>query len=87
MYSDIHEWLRVFQNYVQFTRLIIQTSKPTSSSTKVQMFERSIQNNRFCFMEQAYKDGFIKGADYAVLDQWYRWIRVNEDIELDLIGQ
>ncbi|CAH1100662.1 unnamed protein product [Psylliodes chrysocephalus] len=85
MYSDIHEWLRVFQNYVQFTRLIIQTSKPTSSSTKVQMFERSIQNNRFCFMEQAYKDGFIKGADYAVLDQWYRWIRVNEDIELDLI--
>ncbi|CAG9865265.1 unnamed protein product [Phyllotreta striolata] len=85
MYSDIYQWLNVFQNYVQYTRLVIQTSKPSSPSTTVQMFERSIQNNRFCFMEQAYRDGFLHGADYAVLDQWYRWIRANEDIALDLI--
>ncbi|CAG9830688.1 unnamed protein product [Diabrotica balteata] len=85
MYSDVHEWLRVFQTYVQLTRLKIQTSKPSSSSTTVQMFERSIQNNRFCFLEQAYRSGYIHGADYSVIDQWYRWIRANEDIALDLI--
>ncbi|KAG5861415.1 hypothetical protein JTB14_012475 [Gonioctena quinquepunctata] len=85
MYSDITEWLRVFQSYVQFTRLMVQTTKPTSSSTTVQMFERSIQNNRFCFLEQAYRSGYLHGADYSVLDQWYRWIRANEDISLDLI--
>ncbi|XP_057669613.1 deoxynucleoside kinase-like isoform X1 [Diorhabda carinulata] len=85
MYSDVHEWLRVFQNYVQFTRLQIQTSKPSSPSTTVQMFERSIQNNRYCFMEHAYRSGLIHGADYAVLDQWYRWLKCNEDIALDLI--
>lgn len=87
MYTDIYEWLRVFQSYVLFTRLKIQTSAPSSPSTTVQMFERSIQNNRFCFLEQAYGSGYLHGADYAVLDQWYRWIRANEDISLDLIGK
>lgn len=86
MYTDIYEWLRIFQSYVLFTRLKIQTSPPRSHSTTVQMFERSIQNNRFCFLEQAYRSGYLHGADYAVLDQWYRWIRANEDIGLDLIG-
>ncbi|CAG9768511.1 unnamed protein product [Ceutorhynchus assimilis] len=85
MYNDIHQWLRVFQSYVQFTRLSVQTMLPQSSSTSVQMFERSIQNNRFCFMEQAHDNGYLHAADYAVLDQWYRWIRANVDISLDLI--
>lgn len=87
MYTDIYEWLRVFQSYVLYTRLKIQTSHPSKTSTTVQMFERSIQNNRFCFLEQAYRSGYLDGADYAVLDQWYRWIRANEDISLDLIGE
>lgn len=86
MYTDIYEWLTIFQSYVLFTRLKIQTSPPNNSFTTVQMFERSIQNNRFCFLEQAYSSGYLHGADYAVLDQWYRWIRANEDIGLDLIG-
>lgn len=37
-------------------------------------------------MEQAHDAGYLKGADYGVLDQWYRWIRTNIDIRLDLIG-
>ncbi|KAF7265807.1 deoxynucleoside kinase-like isoform X2 [Rhynchophorus ferrugineus] len=85
MYTDIHEWLKVFQSYVQFTRLKVQTTPPKSSSTRVQMFERSIQNNRFCFMEQASRDGYLHPADYSVLDQWFKWIQANVDISLDLI--
>lgn len=50
------------------------------------MFERSVQNNRFCFVEQAHQAGYLHSADYAILDQWYRWIRSNVDISLDLIG-
>lgn len=51
------------------------------------MFERSVQNNRFCFVEQAHQAGYLHSADYAILDQWYRWIRANVDIGLDLIGK
>ncbi|KAL1494974.1 hypothetical protein ABEB36_010472 [Hypothenemus hampei] len=85
LYSDIHEWLKVFQSYVQFTRLKIQTTPPKDCNTRVQMFERSIQNNRFCFMEQAFANGYLHSADYTVLDQWYKWLRTNVDISLDLI--
>lgn len=85
MYTDTKSWLKVFQSYVQLTRLQIQTTKPQSSSTTVQMFERSLQNNRYCFMEMAHQNGVMHAADFAVLDQWFRWIRANVDIGLDLI--
>lgn len=42
MYSDIHQWLKVFQSYVQFTRLKVQTTQPKDSNTRVQMFERYV---------------------------------------------
>ncbi|CAH1383211.1 unnamed protein product [Tenebrio molitor] len=85
MYSNIHQWLKVFQTYVQLTRLKVQTSKPTRPDTTVQIFERSVQNNRFCFVELAHKSGFLSDPDYAVLDQWYQWIHNNINISLDLI--
>lgn len=86
MYSDIPKWLNIFQSYVQLTRLELQTSKPSSNNIRVQMFERSIQNNRYCFLEHAYRNGTLHEADYSVLDHWFRWIRSSVDIDLDLIG-
>lgn len=87
LYTDINKWISVFQSYVQLTRLKVQTTKAKNPETTVQIFERSIQNNRFCFLEHAYRKGSLSSADYAVLDQWYRWIRANVDINLDLIGK
>ncbi|EFA08299.2 Deoxynucleoside kinase-like Protein [Tribolium castaneum] len=85
MYSDIAQWLKVFQNFVQLSRLKVQTSKPKNPNTTVQIFERSLQNNRFCFVELARKGGYLSGPDYAVLDEWYQWIQNNININLDLI--
>lgn len=87
LYSDIHKWHNTFQMYVQLTRLKIQTTPPKNSSTTVQMFERSVQNNRYCFVEQAYKSGILHGADYTILNEWYKWAKKNCDIDLDLIGK
>lgn len=79
------QWQNTFQSYVQLSRLKVQTSPPKYKTTHVQMFERSIQNNRYCFLEVAYQNG-MHSAEYAVLDKWYRWFRENADISLDLIG-
>lgn len=46
MYSDIHQWLKVFQSYVQFTRLKVQTTPPKDSNTRVQMFERFVVTSK-----------------------------------------
>ncbi|KAJ3646816.1 hypothetical protein Zmor_024386 [Zophobas morio] len=85
MYSNINQWLKVFQTYVQLSRLKVQTSKPKNPDTTVQIFERSLQNNRYCFVELARKSGSLSEPDYAVLDEWYKWIQNNININLDLI--
>jgi len=85
LYTDINKWYNTFQMYVQLTRLKVQTTKQSSPMTTVQMFERSVQNNRYCFVEQAYNNSLLHDANYAIIDQWYRWIRENVDINLDLI--
>lgn len=80
------QWQNTFQSYVQLSRLKVQTTPPKYKTTNVQMYERSIQNNRFCFLEMAHENG-LHNAEYSVLDKWYRWIRENADISLDLVGK
>nr|CAD7588264.1 unnamed protein product [Timema genevievae] len=82
LYQDINRWNFVFQNFVQLSRLNIQTR---STDKKVQMFERSLQNNRFCFVEMARKKKQLSEPEYTVLCEWYNWISNNIDIQLDLI--
>ncbi|CAB3386186.1 Hypothetical predicted protein [Cloeon dipterum] len=82
LYSDLTKWNLTFQHMVQLSRVNIQTS--TSSKT-VQMFERSVQNNRYCFGEMAYKGGLLSDVEYTIFDKWYSWVSDNTDIGLDLI--
>ncbi|KAL0281584.1 UNVERIFIED_CONTAM: hypothetical protein PYX00_002523 [Menopon gallinae] len=84
LYEDMAKWSATFQSYVQLTRMQIQSSTP-NEGVKVQMFERSVQNNRYCFLENSYRNGLVLPAQYAVLCKWYEWIEENVDISLDLI--
>ncbi|XP_077291370.1 thymidine kinase 2, mitochondrial-like [Arctopsyche grandis] len=85
VYNDLSKYNFAFQHYVQLTRLQIQTSPPASEKTEVKMFERSVQNNRYCFVENAHKSKFLADCEYEVLKAWYDWIENNVDISLDLI--
>lgn len=84
-YQDSAKWSSTFQSYIQLTRTQVQITRP-KSGTKIQMFERSVQNNRYCFLENSHKSGFILSPEYAVLCKWYEWIEDNVDISLDLIS-
>ena len=67
---------------MQLTRLQL-LKKPTSCSVKI--IERSIQNNRFCFLENARKEGSLSGAELEVLVSWYDWMDSSIGLPLDLI--
>jgi len=82
LYEDPKRWSFQFQSYVQLTRLQLLNKKTTSS---VKIIERSIQNNRFCFLENAKKDGSLSGAELEVLFSWYNWLDTNLGLPLDLI--
>jgi len=82
LYEDPKRWSFQFQSYVQLTRLQLLKQK-TSSSVKI--IERSIQNNRYCFLENAREEGTLNGEELAVLTAWYDWVNTNLSIDLDLI--
>ncbi|XP_053607724.1 deoxynucleoside kinase-like [Plodia interpunctella] len=85
VYTDLHKWTFPFQHYVHLTRLKIQTSPPSNTNITVKMFERSVQNSRFCFVENAKNHKFLHDAEYQVLTSWYEYVEKNLDIALDLI--
>ncbi|XP_046393867.1 thymidine kinase 2, mitochondrial-like [Ischnura elegans] len=82
LYEDLSGRNFLFENYVQLCRLGLQAHK---NSFEVQVIERSLQNNRFVFIEEAYKDNLLTGPEYAVLCKYYEWMTSNMDISLDLI--
>ena len=75
-------WSFQFQSYVQLTRLQL-LKKPSNCSVKI--IERSIQNNRYCFLENARKEGSLCGAELEVLVSWYDWLNSTIGVPLDLI--
>lgn len=82
LYEDPKRWSFQFQSYVQLTRLqLLKQSTPCS----VKIIERSIQNNRYCFLENARDEGSLNGEELAVLTAWYDWVNTNLSIDLDLI--
>ena len=51
----------------------------------MKIIERSIQNNRYCFLENAKKEGSLSGAELETLFSWYDWLNSHIGLPLDLI--
>ncbi|CAG7834567.1 unnamed protein product [Allacma fusca] len=84
----------LFQHYVQLTRLMDTIKKLKSqgndfdfgnNGARVRIMERSLQNNRYCFIEMARKQGDLEDAEHSVLVEWYNWLESNLDLKLDVI--
>ncbi|KAK2701996.1 deoxynucleoside kinase-like isoform X3 [Artemia franciscana] len=81
-YENQEKYAFAFQSLVQLTRLDIHTR---SSTTPVKMIERSLQNNRYCFVENSHKNKAIGDVEYNLLSTWYDWMEDHMNIKLDLI--
>lgn len=82
LYQDPKRWSFLFQSYVQLTRLGIHLQP---SSAPVKLIERSLQNNRYCFLEIGRECGHLQDAEYSVLCKYYELVESQLDIGIDLI--
>lgn len=48
---------------------------------------RSVQNSRYCFVENAKRQNFLEDPEYETLMAWYNFTEKCMDITLDLIGK
>lgn len=84
MYKDPNKWAMTFQAYVSLTMLEMHR-RPTT--TPVKLMERSLFSARYCFVEHMKRSGTIHPAQFAVLDEWFRFIDHHIPIEADLISR
>merc|ERR1712079_482561 len=85
MYEDPSRWAMPFQSYVQLTMLDHHLH---TSNKPVKLMERSIYSARYCFVENMHKSGRILGCEYAVLDEWFKFVTSPESsvsLNVDLI--
>ena len=82
LYQDPKRWSFQFQSYIQLTRMRLLRS-PIDKNVK--LLERSIQNNRFCFLELAKREGSLSNPELSVLYKWYEFLDDEMGLDLDLI--
>lgn len=84
LYADPKRWSFQFQSYIQLTRLQ-ELKAPMKEGKTVRLLERSIQSNKYCFLELAKDKKDLCNEESAVLEQWYDWLDEHISLELDLI--
>ncbi|XP_071444600.1 deoxynucleoside kinase-like [Hetaerina americana] len=82
LYSDTKKAAMTFQSYVQLTMVDIHKRH---CSQPIKVMERSLYSARHCFVENLHQNGFLDGPEYAVLDEWYKWLCKKVDVEVDMI--
>ncbi|KAJ3663957.1 hypothetical protein Zmor_008170 [Zophobas morio] len=81
LYQDPQRYSFTFQSYVQLTLLQAHTQK---CSTKFRFLERSIFSARYCFVEKLRRDGIMASPEYSVIDEWFKWIKQEQAVGVDL---
>ncbi|XP_046398549.1 deoxynucleoside kinase-like [Ischnura elegans] len=82
LYSDTKKTAMTFQSYVQLTMVDIHTRR---CPQPIKVMERSLFSARHCFVENLHQNGFLDGPEYAVLDEWFKWLCKKVDVEVDMI--
>ncbi|XP_071957973.1 thymidine kinase 2, mitochondrial-like [Antedon mediterranea] len=82
MYEDPARWSFAFQSYLQLTMLQNHTC-PTKQPLK--LMERSLFSARHVFVENLYRSNKMSDAEYAIINEWFDWIFVNLNLNVDQI--
>jgi len=84
LYTNPQRWSFQFQSYIQLTRLQ-ELKAPMKDSANVRLLERSIQSNKYCFIELAKNNKDLCKEEASVLEKWFDWMDNHMSLELDLI--
>ena len=74
-YKDMKRWAYTFQSYAFITRIqsILEHQK-NNSSDKVQILERSVYCDRYCFAKNCYESGLMTPLEWNIYKEWFSWL-------------
>lgn len=77
-YKDTPRWAYTFQSYAFVSRIqTILEHQKTQAAGMIQVLERSVYCDRFCFAKNCYEAGLMSGLEWQIYQEWFSWLVEN----------
>jgi deoxyadenosine/deoxycytidine kinase len=73
-YKDTSRWAYTFQSYAFVSRVQAQIEQEMVSNKDIQILERSVYCDRFCFAKNCFEEGHINTLEWAIYKEWFAWL-------------
>ena len=73
-YNDMGRWAYTFQTYAFVTRVMEQQMHAKRNPYAVQVLERSVFSDRYCFAKNLYELGFMNALEWKLYQEWFAWL-------------
>lgn len=84
MSKDPYKYAFPFQQYVQLTMSELHRM-PLPTNKSVKLMERSLYSARHCFVENHHRNGVINDAEYAVYEEYFKFLTKDNLAPVDII--
>jgi len=76
-YKDTKRWAYTFQSYAFITRVMEQQKKAAESMHGLQIIERSVYSDRYCFAKNCFEMGTMSPLEWSLYQEWFDWLIEN----------
>lgn len=73
-YADTKRWAYTFQSYAFITRVLEQEAYLKKATHPVQILERSVYSDRYCFAKNCYQMGTMSALEWKLYQEWFSWL-------------
>jgi deoxycitidine kinase len=73
-YADTKRWAYSFQTYAFVTRVVQQEKYAREAQSAVQVYERSVYSDRYCFAKNCYQMGTMTALEWKLYQEWFTWL-------------
>lgn len=73
-YKDMKRWSYTFQSYAFVSRVQTQWEEASKMQEVVQIVERSVFSDRYCFARNCYELGFMTELEWKLYQEWFSWL-------------
>lgn len=73
-YSDTSRWAYTFQTYAFVTRVLAQAEHAARNPHAVQVLERSVYSDRYCFAKNCFELGSMSSLEWQLYKEWFSWL-------------
>lgn len=74
-YKDPARWAYTFQSYAFVSRIMSQYMHAQKNPFAIQVLERSVFSDRYCFARNCYELGYMNALEWKLYQEWFAWLR------------